>query len=150
MKYGKYLKILLVRWRREGSLLKYYLLRESLTIHFHLSLLYVSSWHLLLFSFTVFVVCLPHLNKGWVRVRGFPDGSVGKNPPAKAGDASLIAGSRRSLGEGNSNSLQYSCLWKPMDRGACGAIIHGITRELDTTYWLNNSNKKYYLWHSWW
>ena len=32
-----------------------------------------------------------------------------KNPPANAGDASLIPGSGRSPGEGNGNPLQYSC-----------------------------------------
>ena len=47
---------------------------------------------------------------------GFPGGSVIKNPPANAGDAGLIPGLRRSLGEGNSNPLQYSCLGNPMDR----------------------------------
>ena len=35
-----------------------------------------------------------------------------------AGDLSLIPGSGRSSGEGNSNPLQYSCLENPMDRGA--------------------------------
>ena len=30
----------------------------------------------------------------------------------------LIPGSGRSLGEGNGNPLQYSCLENPMDRGA--------------------------------
>ena len=29
--------------------------------------------------------------------------------------------------EGNGNSLQYSCLGNPMDRGAWQAIIHRIT-----------------------
>ena len=46
----------------------------------------------------------------------FPDGSVVKNPPANAGDASLIPGSGRSSGAGN--TLQYSCLKNPRDRGA--------------------------------
>ena len=44
-----------------------------------------------------------------------------KNPPASAGDArntGLIPGSGRSLGEGNSNPLEYSCLENSMDRGA--------------------------------
>ena len=43
-----------------------------------------------------------------------------KNPPANAGDARLmgsIPGSGLSLGEGNGNLLQYSCLGNPMDRG---------------------------------
>ena len=35
-----------------------------------------------------------------------------------AGDLGSIPGSGRSLGEGNGNPLQYSCLEDPMDRGA--------------------------------
>ena len=57
-----------------------------------------------------------------------------KNLPAKLGDAGLIPGSGRSLGEGNrGNKLQYSCLGNPMDRGAWQAIVHVVTRELDLT-----------------
>ena len=44
-----------------------------------------------------------------------------KNLPANAGDArdsGLIPGSGRSLGVGNGNPLQYSCLENLMDRGA--------------------------------
>ena len=37
-----------------------------------------------------------------------------KNPPAKAGDTGSIPGSGRSPGEGNGNSLHYSCLENPM------------------------------------
>ena len=51
---------------------------------------------------------------------GFPGSSVVKNPPANAGDAEdvgSIPGLGRSPGEGNGNSLQYSCLENPMDRG---------------------------------
>ena len=50
--------------------------------------------------------------------RGFPGGSVVKNPPANAGDRNLIPGLGRSPGGGHGNPLQYSCLGKPMDRGA--------------------------------
>ena len=46
---------------------------------------------------------------------GFPDGSVVKNPPAKAGDVSSIPGSVRSPGKGNGNSLQCSCLGNLME-----------------------------------
>ena len=63
---------------------------------------------------------------------GFPGGSVVKNPPATAedaGDLSLIPGSVRSPGEGNSNLLQYSCLGNPMDRGGWQVIIHGVTKS---------------------
>ena len=37
-------------------------------------------------------------------------GQVVENPPANAGNASLILGLGRSPGEGNGNPLQYSCL----------------------------------------
>ena len=50
---------------------------------------------------------------------GFPGGSAVKNLPANAGDASSVPGWGRSLGGGNDNPLQYSCLGNPMDRGAC-------------------------------
>ena len=43
----------------------------------------------------------------------FPGDSVVKNPPVNAGDpedSSSIPGLRRSLGGGNDNPLQYSCL----------------------------------------
>ena len=55
-----------------------------------------------------------------------------KIPPAYAGDACLIPGSGRSPGEGNDNVLLYSCLGNPMDRGVWLAIIHGVTKELNT------------------
>ena len=59
-------------------------------------------------GFLLFVFLISHPN----RCKGFPGGSVGKNPPTSAGDASLIPG------EGNGNPLQYSCLGNPMDRGS--------------------------------
>ena len=58
-----------------------------------------------------------------------------KNLPANAGDIrdmGLIPGSGRAPGGRNGNPLQYSCLEKPMDRGAYRAIVHGVT-ELDMT-----------------
>ena len=57
---------------------------------------------------------------------------VVKNPPAKTGDAGSIPGMGRSLGEGNGNPLQYSCLENPMDRGGWWVIVRKIA-ELDTT-----------------
>ena len=32
-------------------------------------------------------------------------------------------------GEGTGNPLQYSCLEKPMDRGAWQAIVHGVAKS---------------------
>ena len=54
-----------------------------------------------------------------------------KNPPANAGDVSLIPGSGRSLGEGNGNTLQYSCLGNLMDRGAWWATVRGVAKRHD-------------------
>ena len=57
---------------------------------------------------------------------------VGKNPPANAGDARdicSIPGWGRSLGGGNGNPLQYSCLGNSMDRGAWRATVHGVTES---------------------
>ena len=65
---------------------------------------------------------------------GFLGGSVVSNAPANAGDTRgvpLIPGSGRSLGEGNGNPLQYSCLGSPMDRGARWATDHGVAVRHD-------------------
>ena len=45
--------------------------------------------------------------------RGFPNGSVVKNPPANIGDTDSMPGLGRSPGEGNGNPLQYCCLEIP-------------------------------------
>ena len=60
---------------------------------------------------------------------GFPGGSAVKNLPAKAkdaGDTGSIPG--RSPGEGNGNSLQYSCQYNSKTRGAWWATSHGLQR----------------------
>ena len=62
----------------------------------------------------------------------FPSGSVVKNPPANAGDMGSISGLGRSLGEGNGNTLQYSCLRNHIARGAWQATVHEVAKELDT------------------
>ena len=45
-----------------------------------------------------------------------------------AGDLGSIPGLGRSLGEGNGNPHQYSCLENPMDRGAWRVTVHGVAR----------------------
>ena len=40
-----------------------------------------------------------------------------ENLPANAGNTGSIPGLGRSLGKGNGNLIQYSCLGNPMDRG---------------------------------
>ena len=53
---------------------------------------------------------------------GFPGGTRGKEPAGRCRldvtDTGSIPGSGRSLGGGHGNSLQYSCLENPTDRGA--------------------------------
>ena len=61
-----------------------------------------------------------------------------KNPPANAGDVGSIPGSGRSLGEGNGSSLQYSCPGNLMDRGTWWAIVHGVPKQSDMTWELEN------------
>ena len=54
---------------------------------------------------------------------------VVKNPLANAGDVrdvGLIPGSGRSPEGRHDNSLQYSGLENPMDRGAWQAIVHRV------------------------
>ena len=45
-------------------------------------------------------------------------GADGKESACNAGDSGLTPRLGRSLGEGNGNPFQYSCLENPMDRGA--------------------------------
>ena len=59
----------------------------------------------------------------------FPGGSEVKASACNAGDLGSIPGLGRSLGEGNGNPLQYSCLENPMDRGAWWATIHGVAKS---------------------
>ena len=59
--------------------------------------------------------------------RGFPGSSVVKNLPTNAGDTrdpGSIPGWGRFLGGENGNSLRYSCLGNPVDRGAWQAAVH--------------------------
>ena len=61
---------------------------------------------------------------------GLPRGSVVRNPPADAGDISLIPGSSgRSLEGGNGNPLQYYYQDNFMDRGAWQSVIHGFAKR---------------------
>ena len=66
-------------------------------------------------------------------LRGFPGGSVVKNPPANAGDSCSIPGWGRSPRGGNGNPLQYSFLGNPMNRGAWQTIVHGVTKKSNMT-----------------
>ena len=57
---------------------------------------------------------------------------VVKNPPANrghAGETGSIPGLGRSPGIGNGNSLQYSCLENPMNRGVWWTTAHKVRKS---------------------
>ena len=60
----------------------------------------------------------------------FPWWSDGKEPACDAGDLGSIPGSGRSPGGGHGNSLRYSHLENPMDRGDWQAKVHGVAKSL--------------------
>ena len=60
---------------------------------------------------------------------GFPGGSDCKESACNAGDLGMIPGLGRSPGGRHGNPLQYSCLENPMDRRACWATVHGVTKS---------------------
>ena len=65
----------------------------------------------------------------YLPVWAFQGALVVKNPPASAGalrDKDMIPGSRKSPGGGHGNTLQYSCLENPMDRGTWWATVHSV------------------------
>ena len=61
--------------------------------------------------------------------KGFPGGSVVKNPPANAADTGVTPGLERSPGEGDGNPLQYFFLRSPMGRGAWQTTVHGVSKD---------------------
>ena len=64
---------------------------------------------------------------------GFARGSMVKNPPANAGDTSLISGLGSSPGGGNGNPLQYSCLENSHGQRSLAGYSPWTCKELDTT-----------------
>ena len=60
---------------------------------------------------------------------GFPVGSDGKESACNVGDPGSIPGLGKSPGEGNGYLRQYSCLKNPMDRGAWGPTVFGVTES---------------------
>ena len=64
---------------------------------------------------------------------GFPGGSDGKVSACNTGYPGSIPGSGRSLGEGNGNPLQYSCLEKIPWTEEPGGLQSMGSQELDTT-----------------
>ena len=71
------------------------------------------------------------ITKSWTRLSNFtfPYGSAGKESACNVGELGLTPGLERSPGEGNGNTLQYSCLENPTDRGAWWAMVHGVAKS---------------------
>ena len=64
---------------------------------------------------------------------GFQGGANGKELLANVadiGDPGLITGFGRSPGGGHGNSLRYSCLENPTDRGAWQTVAHGVPKKI--------------------
>ena len=71
-----------------------------------------------------------------------------KASACSAGYLGSIPGSGRSPGEGNGNSLQYSCLENSMDGGAWWATLHGVAKSqtrIMTSLWINRLVPKEYI-----
>ena len=74
---------------------------------------------------------------------------VVKNLPANAGDerdVGPVPGLGRSPGGGNGNSLHYSCLEDPIDRGVRRAAVHEVTKDSDTTEHARSSPCPHTVW----
>ena len=71
-----------------------------------------------------------------INTKGFPGGSVVKNPPAGAGDirdTGSISQLGRSLGRGDGNPLQYSCLENPHGQRSLADYRSYRCKESDMT-----------------
>ena len=66
-------------------------------------------------------------------------GLSGEESACQAGDSGSVPGSGRYPGAGNGNSLQYSCLKNPMDRGAWRATVHRIAKSRTQLRWVSIS-----------
>ena len=76
--------------------------------------------------------CIKRLFETLKNKLGFSGGSDREESTCNTGDAGSVPGLGRSLGEGNGNPLQYSCLENPMVRGAWSGLSWGH-KESDTT-----------------
>ena len=65
-----------------------------------------------------------------------------KASACKAGDTGSIPGLGRSLGEGNGNPLQYSCLENPRDREAWWAAVSGVSQSRTRLKQLSSSSSR--------
>ena len=73
---------------------------------------------------------------------GFPGGSVVKNLPAMQETQVQSLGREDPLEKKMATSASILAWENPMDRGAWGATVHGVTKESDMTEQLNNNSYK--------
>ena len=59
----------------------------------------------------------------------------------------FLSNLRTFCGEGNGNSLQYSCLENPRDRGTWWAAVYGVAQSQTRLKWLSSSGNRTF-WHS--
>ena len=74
------------------------------------------------------------------------DGSVVKNPSAMQ-ELQEIPGSGRSPEEGHGNSLQYSCLENPMDKGVWWVTVHRVTKSWPQLKQISTHNQFLYFFY---
>ena len=75
---------------------------------------------------------MPQIKKKKNQNMGFLGGLAGKESTCNMGDLDWIPGLGRSPGDGKGYPLQYSGLENSTDRATWQAIVHGVTKELDT------------------
>ena len=70
---------------------------------------------------------------------GFPGGASGNEPSCQCRrlETNWIPGLGRSLGGGDGNPLQYSCLENPMHSGTWWAMVHRVTKSQIRLKWLS-------------
>ena len=73
---------------------------------------------------------------------GFPCCTSGKEHACRSRKC-LIPGSGRSPGGGHGNTLQYSCLENPKDRGSWQATVQRDTKIQTQLNWLSSSNRSF-------
>ena len=77
----------------------------------------------------LFLVWLKSSFEFFHNILDFPGCSDNTESNCNSGDPGSIPGSGRFPGEGNDYFLQYSCLENPVDREACRATVHRVTRS---------------------
>ena len=65
-----------------------------------------------------------------IMTNGLPWWLSGKESSCNVQDVGSIPGLGRSLGEGNGNLLQYSCLRNTTERGAWQSTVHGVAKRV--------------------